>query len=367
MSEFDPIDFLETAVELDTTDEVDSIREIVVEVLEERGISATVDGVGNLLASRGSGRPHLVFNSHFDTVSPHLSARREDGVLYGRGACDAAGPLAAMLAAFLDADVSDGDGQLTLALVPDEETDSRGAAALVGRGALEPGPDAVVVGEPTGLDVCTAARGRFQATVTVHGEAAHAADPDAGHNAALAAVPVLSALETFDDRPDAPPAHPELGSPTLTPTVVEAGDATNQVPATFSVVVDRRSVPPETQGEFVERLRAHLESAVEPPATVEVAFADRETPFLGPWETDAEEPVVGALVDASGGTVRSFGAATEASYFAGLAPTVVFGPGDLFDDEGPVAHAEREYVRLAEVEAASEALTEAVERLLDQV
>jgi acetylornithine deacetylase len=62
--------------------------------------------------------------------------------------------------------------------------------------------------------------------------------------------------------------------------------------------------------------------------------------------------------------VRPFGAATEASYFASEAPTVVFGPGDLADEEGAVAHAEREYVRRSEVEQAAEIVTGAVEELL---
>jgi acetylornithine deacetylase len=62
--------------------------------------------------------------------------------------------------------------------------------------------------------------------------------------------------------------------------------------------------------------------------------------------------------------VRPFGAATEASYFA-PAPTVVFGPGDLADDAGAVAHAEREYVRVREVTAAAEAVERSITDLLD--
>jgi acetylornithine deacetylase/succinyl-diaminopimelate desuccinylase-like protein len=73
---------------------------------------------------------------------------------------------------------------------------------------------------------------------------------------------------------------------------------------------------------------------------------------------------VRAVQEASGGTIRAFGAATEASYLADDAPTVVFGPGVLTDDEGPVAHAEREYVSREEVGRAAVAVREAVERLL---
>jgi len=103
-----------------------------------------------------------------------------------------------------------------------------------------------------------------------------------------------------------------------------------------------------------------------------VEFADRVAPFLTAFATDPEEPLVRRLAEAAdaanedsessgrGGEVRPFGAATEASFFAEHAPTVVFGPGDLADDEGAVAHSEREYVRREEVERAAAAVREAV-------
>jgi acetylornithine deacetylase/succinyl-diaminopimelate desuccinylase-like protein len=95
-----------------------------------------------------------------------------------------------------------------------------------------------------------------------------------------------------------------------------------------------------------------------------VSLVDKETPFLEAFATDTDDPLVTALADASGGDVRPFGAATEASFFAEHAPTVVFGPGDLADDAGAVAHSEREYVRRSEVERAAEAVGDALAALL---
>jgi acetylornithine deacetylase len=143
------------------------------------------------------------------------------------------------------------------------------------------------------------------------------------------------------------------------------GTATNQVPAECSFVVDRRSVPPETAEGFRAALETHLREALAEStgagrvreAGVEVTLAERDTPFLAAFETPPEARLVETLAEASGGNVRPFGAATEASYFAQVAPTVVFGPGALADDEGAVAHAPREYVRVREVERAGEALT----------
>ncbi|OYR60904.1 succinyl-diaminopimelate desuccinylase, partial [Halorubrum sp. E3] len=110
-----------------------------------------------------------------------------------------------------------------------------------------------------------------------------------------------------------------------------------------------------------------------------VALTDRESPFLEAFATDPDHELVRAVAGAAreagdavglpserGGDARPFGAATEASYFA-PAPTVVFGPGDLADEAGAVAHAEREYVRVREVRAAAAAVERTVASLLGDV
>jgi acetylornithine deacetylase len=361
-SEFDPIGFLESGVEIDSTEaDVAEMRAFLVRTLEAHGVDATVDDAGNTVASRGvapeNATRHVVLNTHIDTVPPHVPLERDGDTVRGRGSCDAKGPLAALLTAFLTVDP--GDARVTLAVTPDEEVLSTGAAALALDG------DCYIVGEPTGLDVCTAAKGRFQGTLSLSGVAAHAAEPDSGANAVAALEPALRVVREFDaDRE----AHPELGSATLTPTVVDGGAATNQVPADCSLVLDRRSVPPETAAGF----RAAFETAVRDaiPDGVGVAFelTDRPTPFLEAFATDPDHELVRTLSAASkdaggSGAVRPFAAATEASYFA-PAPTVVFGPGVLADDEGAVAHAEREYVSAREVERAARALTDALARLV---
>jgi acetylornithine deacetylase len=365
---FDPVGFLDAAVRIESHGDVREMREFLVDTLETHGVDPVVDDAGNTLATTGSGSPHVVCNTHVDTVSPHVPHDRADGVIHGRGACDAKGPLAAILAAFLAAD--GGDGRLTLAVTPDEEMHSTGAAAL-DLSALpdvtSPTADVYVVGEPTGLDVCTAAKGRFEGTIHLSGRHAHAAEPSSGTNAVAAAEDALAAIRSFDAGRD---AHPDLGPATLTPTVVAGGEATNQVPADCAITVDRRSVPPETAEGFAAELERAVDDATPAPVGVDLAPTERPTPFLEAFATDADEPVVRHLsaaaarvTDGAAGAVRPFTAATEASYFA-PAPTVVFGPGVLADDDGPVAHADREYVRVAEVERAATALTDALGELL---
>ncbi|WP_433623080.1 M20 family metallopeptidase [Halomicrococcus sp. NG-SE-24] len=366
MTAFDPVEFLERAVRTPSHEDVTEMRSLLVETLESAGAPAGVDDAGNVLAAREADRegPHVVLNTHVDTVPPHVPFAREGDRIEGRGSCDAKGPLAALLTAFFG--VTPDRGRVSLAVTPDEETSSRGAAALdlgrLGRGPDEETtsrpPDAVVVGEPTGLDVCNAARGRFQATVTLRGANAHAASPEAGVNAVAGLAPVLDALESFADRPGAPDPHPDLGAATLTPTTVEGGAATNQVPAEASFVVDRRSVPPETATGFRDALADHLRAAAPGDVDVDVSLAERETPFLEAFDTPADARVVEAFREAGAGEVRPFGAATEASYFAQVAPTVVFGPGVLADDDGAVAHAPREYVPVDEVRRAGDVVAD---------
>jgi acetylornithine deacetylase len=357
---FDPLAFLETAVETPSHEDIGPMRTLLCDRLDEHDIEPTIDEAGNVLASKGEGRPHIVLNTHLDTVAPHVPAERDGDVLHGRGACDAKGPLAAMVAAFLDCTPE--EGRLTLAVTPDEETYSTGAAAFLDSLDLDgERGDAVIVGEPTGLDVCTAGKGRFEGTVRIEGESAHAAEPTTGENAIAQAAPAIDALTDFGERSEALAAHPDLGVATLTPTVIEGGEATNQVPADCEVVVDRRSVPPETAAGFESALDEYLRERLD--STISFALTERETPFLEAFETPAESRVVNAFRGVGCDTCP-FTAATEASYFAREASTVVFGPGELADDDGPVAHADREYVELPRVERAAEMLADMLSELL---
>jgi acetylornithine deacetylase len=362
---FDIESFHAEAIQTPSHERVDEMRELLVETLTDAGQPPRVDDNGTVVVSRGTGdgsgddtpssSPHIVLNTHIDTVAPHVPYSRDGDTVRGRGACDAKGPLAALLAAFLRAEPD--EGTLTLAITPDEETTQIGAAELAGTLAA----DGVIVGEPTGLDVCTAARGQCEAKITVSGAGGHAASVPADENPMYLTGHVLTALSTYDEATETG-EDPLLGAPKLTPTVLDGGDTTNRVPEECRLTVDRRSVPPETSNGFRASLDDYLTSRFhDRRVTVELLRAD--TPFPDPFVTDSDAAVVGALQAASGGELRAFEAATEASYFAAHAPTVVFGPGVLADDEGAVAHSSREYVRLDDVRAAADAVAETVAAL----
>lgn len=359
--------FHREAVEIPSHEGVEEMREFLVDTLADAGHEARVDEAGNVLASRGasddgavdSNPQQLVLNTHIDTVPPHVPFEGSDDgdVVWGRGACDAKGPLAALLGAFLRADV-DG-GHLTLAITPDEETLQTGAGHL----SETLSADGYIVGEPTDLDVCTAARGQFEGTVRIRGRSAHASDPGDGKNAIRAAAPIMQAMGSFSDT-HGPGEHDTLGYPTLTPTMIEGGEAPNQVPAECTITFDRRSIPPEKSAEFAPQLQAHLQQWLPDGTSVEVSLIRPDTPFPEAFETDTDATLVRTLQRESNGGIRPFGAATEAAHFAPDAPTVVFGPGVLADEEGAVAHSEREYVRGSEIHAAADAVESTIETLL---
>ena len=273
---FDRDAFHAAAVRTPSHEDVGVMQDLLVQTLESAGYTPEVDAAGNVLATRGPDEPaatQLVLNTHVDTVPPHVPYERDGDVVRGRGACDAKGPLAALVDAFCSATVA--DGRLTLAVTPDEETAQFGGAHL----GETLGADGYIVGEPTGLDVCTAARGNFGGQVTIAGESAHASDPDEGRNPIRAIGTVVDALERYDERAG-PGAHPTLGAPTLVPTRVEAKGPLNQIPPECTVSFDRRTVPPETVEAFVDDLdvylREHLPTGVE--FEVRGAYPDSPNP-----------------------------------------------------------------------------------------
>ena len=356
---FDREGFHREAVTTPSHEDVSAMRTLLVETLIDSGHDPRVDDVGNTIVTRDTGvaGPHLVLNTHVDTVPPHLPYERDGDVVRGRGSCDAKGPLAAFVDAFCAASLP--RGKLTLAVSPDEETSLFGGERL----AETLSPDGVIVGEPTGLDVCIAARGSFGGHVTLVGESAHASDPESGRNAITAVGPLVEALAQFDEE-CGPDVHDVLGAPVMSPTRIQGGGPLNQIPAECTVSFDRRSVPPETSAGFFNALTRFLERELPAEYAVQVDPAYPESPDSEAFVTNSDTMLAETLADVSGGEIRAFGAATEASYFAPHAPTVVFGPGELSDADGPVAHSDREYVRLSDVTAAAEAVKATIEAVL---
>ena len=212
-------------------------------------------GRANVVArlENGGGKV-FAFNTHMDVVpvgegwsSDPLKLREADGRLYGRGACDCKGPLAAMLEAMrmLAAERQSWSGTLLGVFVGDEEVGSAGAKAYA---AARPRIDYAVIGEPTSNATVTAHKGSLRPLVRVHGTPAHSGAPHLGDNAIYRAAALVGLIAEHHEALAQRDAHPLVGTASMTVTRINAGQADNIVPGICEMLIDRRMVPGEDVG-----------------------------------------------------------------------------------------------------------------------
>jgi acetylornithine deacetylase len=296
---------------------------------------------------RAGGRT-LLFNGHLDTVgvegmthAPWDAAVR-DGRLYGRGATDMKGGVAAMCAAALRAADTGIDGEVIVAAVADEEYESIGTRALIASGVRA---DAAIVTEPTRLAICPAHRGFAWLELIVHGRAAHGSRYDIGVDAITLAAAVLTTR-----------THALLGRPSLHASIVSGGLGLSTYPDRCSVQIERRTLPGETAADFVREVQEACARVRERVTTLD---ADLIPGFAQlPNDIPVAHPVVRTLAKA---LERSAGRApieglpcwTDAALLSAVGiPAVCFGPGDI-----GLAHAAEEYVEVSEIERATAVLS----------
>lgn len=192
--------------------------------LVARGWNVTVQevspGRGNVWASRSGGG--VTFSTHLDTVPPFFAPRLDGDRLYGRGACDAKGIAAAMMAA-ADRLAESGESRVDLLLVVGEEKGSDGARAA---NNLSTHSRFLVNGEPTESKLATGAKGSLRVTVRTRGREAHSAYPHLGQSAI---EPLIALLPTIRELPL--PSDPVLGETTVNIGVIHGGTEANIIPA----------------------------------------------------------------------------------------------------------------------------------------
>jgi len=316
---------------------------VKVEVLKYEGKRA------NLVARlRGSGKcPALIFSAHLDTVPtgevrwtfPPFSGTLHGGKVYGRGAADMKGGLAAMVEATVILarfGVSLG-GDLIVAFTYDETHGLRGARRLVEEGYLE-GAGAVVVGEPSTLDVSIAEKGALWLNCRVRGKTAHSSMPHLGQNAILEMVRFLHRVEERLDLGRG--THPLLGKSTSTVGTIRGGVAINVIPDACEAQLDIRLIPGLDHGEVVRQVQELGEGRVE----VEVLD------WKEPVETDPHAEIVRlslqAVEEITGQPRLPKGVAyyTDGAVIANSLqiPMVIIGPADT-----DMTHQPNEYVEVS--------------------
>jgi acetylornithine deacetylase len=282
--------------------------------------------------------PHLIFDGHLDVVpagdgwtsDPYAPVVRE-GRLFGRGAADMKGGIAAMIAAAEAVQRAEVPlcGSLTLAVVADEEEGGSGTWHLVRSGLR--GTWAIVP-EPTELQAVVAHKGCANLRVQVRGTAAHASAPEHGVNAIDQAGALIADFGALSARLKQR-QHQLLGHPTLTVCTIQGGFNDYTVPDACTLTLNRRVLPLETERDVLAEIQAVL---------AERSFeADAQLcSFVPPMETDVQSPVVLALRSAARDVlgadpgVVGWSATCDASILthgAGV-PTVVFGPGSIARD-----------------------------------
>ena len=330
----------------------------------------TVDAAGNVLgrvAGRGEA-PAVTFNTHLDHVDagdpddwphPPFGGEIHDGRVWGRGAVDIKGPLAAQVhgvGRLAAGDPPPGDVWVTATV--QEEVGGLGARYL----AEERDLGLVVVGEPSRNELRRGHRGRVELLARVHGRSAHASAPERGANPLRVLGRFLTELEELDH-----PVSPDLGPSTLVPTrLVTDQESANVIPAEACLTLDCRTVLGQTAESVRERLTPLLERSLVPGtgAEVEIPRFERvsytglrmEMPADNPaFLLPADHPAVRSAVevlrplfDGQGPPVDLWTFATDGGHFAGAGASVVgIGPG-----EESLAHTVEESIGVDELERA---------------
>ncbi len=288
----------------------------------------------------------ILFEVHQDTVpvegmtvSPFGGEIRE-GRVFGRGACDVKGGMAAMLGTMerLQRDRLPG-ARVVLALTVDEEHTFLGAQRLM----LHEGsdlsnlcgarPDLAIVAEPTDLHIVNAHKGVARWLLSTKGVPCHSSRPEMGKNAIYRMAKVLALLEAHAGELSARPGNPELGPGTLSVGRIQGGISVNTVPDHCSIEVDRRIAPDESPALADSMLRKALETGLGGwPDWLDLPKAWMSCPGL---DGSRQQVATGALALALTHCgiepiVEAVPYGTDASTIAEAGiPTVVFGPGDI--------------------------------------
>lgn len=315
-------------------------------------------GRPNVIARTGPpGGRALMFNGHIDVVDATgmvhapFDAVTTDGRLYGRGSSDMKGGVAAMCAAAARA-ADRARVELVVAAVVDEEFASAGTRALVEQGVRA---DAAIVTEPTRLGIGPAHRGFTWIELEFRGRASHGSRYDLGIDAIAHAGTMLHELGLLERNVLARRTHRLLGHASLHASTVRGGAGWSTYPDRCVLQVERRTLPGETTDQVLHEFEdaAARTRSLHPALDVSIRHVLTQAPSDVPEDAPVVRAVARALEDvAEPVRVEGVTAWTDAALLnaAGI-PAICFGPGDM-----GMAHADEEWIDLAEVERATRVL-----------
>ena len=326
--------------------------------VEFRNVAPDRANVLAALRPGGKTRQRVLLAPHLDTVGGgehSFCPRAQNGRIYGRGACDTKGSIAAMLSALIQVAGTPNrprHTEIVFVGLVDEEYLQAGSRALAQSGYAA---DLAIVGEPTRLKVVTAHKGAVWLRIETRGKAAHGARPDLGRNAVYEMAKVVEVLHREYPQKHLRRRHSLLGPPTISVGSIKGGHQPNIVPAECVITVDRRTVPGETEGRVMAQLQASLRRH-----GLRAEVRKLHSVPCPALETDARLPLVRRFMAAArqrqpSGVVFFSDAAVLAS---GGIPSVLFGPGDIAQ-----AHTADEWVEVSQLERAKDILTRFLQSL----
>jgi putative selenium metabolism hydrolase len=333
-----------------------------------------MDRIGNIVGRVGPGTgPKLLYNGHMDVVGPGeattwqrdpFGAEISGDTLYGRGAADMKGALAAMVygaKALIDRGVRLNGDLYLVGVVQEEPCEGLGMKVLIEEEGLV--PDYVVLGEATDLQISRGQRGRMEIRVVARGRSCHASAPERGDNAIYTAARLIFGVEMLtsqlaEDR--------FLGRGTLAVTHIEnTAGSRNVIPDSCTFYIDRRLTLGETEAKAMAEvqgvlLREEADALAEIPeytSTSYTGYQARLKAYRPAWALDRDHPLVRQTCRAIRSElgyrpeIGKWGFSTDGVYTMGIAgiPTVGFGPG-----EERYAHVADERIRLSDVARAAQ-------------
>lgn len=311
-------------------------------------------GRSNVVArfpSNRAGKPKLLFAPHTDTVSvagmtiDPFGGELRDNRVWGRGASDTKGSIAAMLWAIHECgeSITELPYEIWFAGLMGEETGLLGSKALAQKMKF----DFVIAGEPTNLDVVYTTKGSLWATLKTSGVASHAATPEQGKNAIYAMCDVLRCIHTEIAPELKKLSHPVLGSPTISAGTISGGSKTNIVPDACEANIDLRTIP----GQDVEAIFTKLRSVV---ADLEI-----ESWASSPLHTEPNHAVILAMNRCGATSVGAPWFCDAANFAEAGMPAVAAGPGSIAQ-----AHTKDEFIAVADLEAGAQFFLRLLRELL---
>jgi acetylornithine deacetylase len=273
--------------------------------------------------------PRVVLSTHMDTVPPFIASSEDDEFIYGRGACDAKGIIAAQIAA-AEKLRAEGCKEIGLLFTVDEEVASAGAK-VANEHSLASSCEYLINGEPTDNRLAVGTKGSLQATIRTEGRAAHSAYPEQGDSAIEKLLDVLNDIRKIDW-----PSDEGFGDTTCNIGVVSGGTRANVIPSEAGATIQIRLAIDSASA------KSRLEKAIDGRATLNYKSVHDPIRLTS---LNGFEPMIARFT-------------TDIPYLSNWGKPLLIGPGSILD-----AHTDGERVRKSELLAAAEVYVDIVREL----